>query len=57
MYVGFDKEFDKVNLLLLFKKLWLKGRCPLLLQFIITMYISQYNRVKWNDCISHEYAV
>ena len=29
---------------------------PLLLRFIINMYISQNIRVKWNDCISHEYA-
>ena len=31
--------------------------CPLLLRFIINMYISQNIRVKWNNCISHEYAV
>ena len=48
-----SKAFDKVNLLLLFNKLRLKGMCPLLLRSIINMYISQ----KWNDCISHEYAV
>ena len=52
-----SKAFDKVNLVLLFNKLRLKGMCPLLLRFIINMYISQNIRVKWNDCISHEYAV
>ena len=31
--------------------------CPFLLRFIINMYISQNIRVKWNDCISHEYAI
>ena len=52
-----SKAFDKVNLLLLFNKLRLKGMCPLLLRFIINMYIGQNIRVKWNDCISHVYAV
>ena len=28
---------------------------PLLLRFIINMYISQNIRVPWNDCISYEY--
>ena len=51
-----SKAFDKVHLLLLFNKLRLTGMCPLLLQFIINMYISQTIRVKWNDCISHEYV-
>ena len=31
--------------------------CPLLLRFIINMYIGQNIRVKWNDCISPAYAV
>ena len=60
MYVCmFDasKAFHKVNLLLLFNKLRLKGMCALLLRFIINMYIGQNIRVKWNDCISHVYAV
>ena len=52
-----SKAFDKVNVLLLFNKLRLKGMCLLLLRFIINMYISQHIRVKWNDCISHQYAV
>ena len=51
------KAFDKVNLLLLFNKSLLEGMCPLLLRFIINMYISQNIRVKWNDCLSHEYAI
>ena len=46
-----SKAFDKVNLLLLFNKLRLKGMCPLLLRFIINMYICQNIRVKWNNCI------
>ena len=32
------KAFDKVNVLLLFKKIRLKGMCPLLLRFIIKIY-------------------
>ena len=52
-----SKAFDKVHLLLLFNKLRLNGMCPLLLQCIINMYISQNIREKWHDCISHEYAV
>ena len=52
-----SKAFDKVNLLLLFNKLRLKGMCPLLLRFIKNMYIGQNIRVKWNDCISHVYPV
>ena len=51
-----SNAFDKANLLLLFKKLRLKGS-PLLLRLIINMYIGQNLRVKWNDCISHEFAV
>ena len=32
--------------------------CPLLLRFMIhNMYIGQNIQVKWNDCISHVYAV
>ena len=52
-----SKAFDKVNLLLLFNKLQLKGICPLLLRFIINMYFSQNIRVKWNYCISHEFQM
>ena len=52
-----SKAFDKVNLLLLFNKLRLNEMCPLLLRFIINRYISQNIRVKWNDCLSHKYAV
>ena len=37
---------DKVNLLLLFNKLRFKGMCPLLLRFVLNMYISQNIRVK-----------
>ena len=46
-----SKAFDKVNLLLLFNKLRLKWMCPLLLRFIINMYIGQNMGVQWNDCI------
>ena len=31
--------------------------CVITRPFIINMYISQNIRVKWNDCISHDYAV
>ena len=34
-----SKAFDKVNLLLLFNKLRLKGMCPLLLRFKINIYV------------------
>ena len=30
---------------------------PLITMIIINMYIGQNIRVKWNDCISHVYAV
>ena len=43
-------------LLLFIKKLRLKGICPLSPRFIINIYISKIICVKWNDCISHEYA-
>ena len=56
-YFKWWRSFVKVNLLLLFNQLRLKGRCPLLLRFIINMYIGQNIRVKWNDCLSHVYAV
>ena len=52
-----SKAFDKVNLLFIFNKLRLKWMCPLLLRFIIHLYIGQNIRVKWNDCISHVYGV
>ena len=52
-----SKAFNKVNVLLLFNKLRLKGLFPVFLQFIINIYISQIIRVKLNYCISHEYAV
>ena len=52
-----SKAFDKINLLLLFYKLRLKGMYLLLLRFIIKMHISQNIRVKWKDCIWHDYAV
>ena len=40
-----SKAFDMVNLLLLFNNIELKGMCPLLLRFIINMYISQNIRM------------
>ena len=46
-----SKAFDKIHLLL-FKKLWLKGKCPLLLRFTIQNICG-----KLNYCISHEYAI
>ena len=36
-----SKAFDDVNVLFLKSKLRLKGMCPLLLRFIISMYIGQ----------------
>ena len=36
-----SKAFDKVNLLLLFRKLRDKGMCPIILRFIVKLYINQ----------------
>ena len=52
-----SKAFDKVNLLLLFKKLRLKGMCPLILRFIIKMYINQCIQVKWNNLKSEKCSI
>ena len=52
-----SKAFDKVNLLLLFRKLRDKGMCPIILRFIVKLYINQCIQVRWNELRSERFPI
>ena len=52
-----SKAFDRVNLVLLFKKLYQRGMCPYILRLLINMYIKQRMRVAWNGCYSDFFSI
>ena len=47
-----SKAFDRVNLLTLFKNLFKRNMCLLILRFLIHSYCNQKMRIKWNAAIS-----
>ena len=47
-----SKAFDRVNLVVLFRKLLIRGMCPMLITFLIKMYTRQSMRSTWNGCHS-----
>ena len=53
--LGASKAFDKVNLLLLFRKLRDMGMCPIILRFIVVLYIDQFIQVRWNELRSERH--
>ena len=57
MYDRLSKAFDKVYPILLCKKLYTKVMCPLILRFIINMYVHQCIRVKWTQSTSDLYRI
>ena len=52
-----SKAFDRVQYLKLFHTLVDKEMCPLLIRFIIYMYISQTMCVAWRDTLSNHFSV
>ena len=52
-----SKAFDRVNLITLFKKLYMKGLCPMYLRFLMILYRDQTMRVRWNGSISEQFSV
>ena len=44
-----SKAFDRVNYIKLFRLLYNKGLCPLIIRFLLCMYTNQTVRVKWGS--------
>ena len=51
-----SKAFDKVNLLVLFNKLYRKHLCPLTLRLLMNSYCSQKMRIRWNGAYSDTFT-
>ena len=47
-----SKAFDRVNLLLLFRKLRERNMCPTILRCIMQIYCNQKIRINWNGAKS-----
>ena len=52
-----SKPFDKVNLLVLFNKLYKKHLCPLTLHLLINSYCSQKMRIRRNGAYSDTFTI
>ena len=52
-----SKAFDRVNYILLFKKLIKKGMCPLVVRLLLNMYTRQQLQVRWNTNVSAPFTV
>ncbi len=52
-----SKAFDGVNWSVLFRKLFIRGMCPILLKVLIKMYLNQMMRVTWNGSYSNCFTV
>ncbi len=51
-----SKAFDRVNLLILFKKLFVRSMCPIVLRFLMYTYSNQQMRIKWNNTYSNTFC-
>jgi hypothetical protein len=51
------KAFDRVNYVKLFKILYYKGMCPLVLRLIVNMYVQAAMCIRWEDIISPMFDV
>ena len=52
-----SQAFDRVHYIKLFKLLIDKGMCFLTARFLLSSYIEQHLRVKWEDIVSTEFSV
>lgn len=52
-----SKAFDCVHFVKMFRKLRLKGLCPIVSRFLAYLYVNQRVRVKWADFISEPFSV
>ena len=52
-----SKAFDRVNILLLFRKLRKRNFCPLFLRYLINSYCNQMMMVRWNGSLSSKFDV
>ena len=52
-----SQAFDRVHYIKLFKLLIEKGMCYLTACFLLSSYIEQHLRVKWEDIVSTEFSV
>ena len=52
-----SKAFDRVHYITLFKKLIVRGMCPLTIRLLLYMYTQQKLQVKWNSSISNQFDV
>ena len=52
-----SKAFDRVNILLLFRKLRKKNFCPLFLRYLANSYCNQMMMVRWNGSLSDKFDV
>ena len=52
-----SKAFDKVNLLVLFNKLYKKHLCPLTLRLLMNSYCCQKMRIRWNGAYSYTFNI
>ena len=52
-----SKAFDKVNLLVLFNKLYKKHLCPLTLPLLMNSYCSQKIKIRWNEAYSDTFTI
>ena len=51
------KAFDRVNILLLFRKLRKRNFCPLFLRYLVNSYCNQMMMVRWNGSLSDKLDV
>ena len=52
-----SKAFDRVNILLLFRKLRKRNFCPLFLRYLVNSYCNQMMMVRWNGSLSDKFDV
>ena len=52
-----SKAFDRVDYVILFRKLIKKGMNPLILRFLLNMYVQQNITVRWNGSYSEPFNV
>ena len=56
-FINASKAFDRVNILLLFRKLRKRNFCPLFLRYLVNSYCNQMMMVRWNGSLSDKFDV
>ena len=51
------KDFDRVNLLTLFKTLYSRGMCPIYLRLLMKIHEEQQMCVRWNNSVSDYFTI